>query len=184
MKRSELEHLIRAASAITNQYDIVIIGSQSILGAIPFPPGSLADSMEADLYPLESPELADLIDGSIGEGSPFHNMFGYYAQGVGPETAILPEGWQARLIPIQNANTDLKTGLCLEPHDLAASKLAAGRDKDWVFVAEMLAHGLIEVSILQERLQSLPIPDERKEALDTWVLANNPSKNHLQPPER
>jgi hypothetical protein len=36
-----LEHLIRAASAITDQYEIVVIGSQSILGAIPAPPDSL-----------------------------------------------------------------------------------------------------------------------------------------------
>jgi hypothetical protein len=41
MRRSELEHLIRAASAITDQYEIVVIGSQSILGAIPASPDSL-----------------------------------------------------------------------------------------------------------------------------------------------
>ena len=31
--------------------------------------------------------LADKIDGAIGEGSQFHQTYGYYAQGVGPETA-------------------------------------------------------------------------------------------------
>ena len=129
MRRSELEHLIRAAAAITDQYEIMIVGSQSILGAIPTPPDSLLESMEADIYPMHRPDLADLIDGSIGEGSPFHERFGYYAQGVGPETAILPTGWPSRVIQIQNRNTDLKVGLCLEPHDLAASKLAAGREK-------------------------------------------------------
>ncbi len=35
---------------------------------------------------------ADLIDGSIGELSPFHETFGYYAHGLGPETAALPAG--------------------------------------------------------------------------------------------
>ena len=48
MRRSELEHLIRAAAAITNQYELVVIGSQSVLGAIPEPPSSLVESMEAD----------------------------------------------------------------------------------------------------------------------------------------
>lgn len=38
MQRHELEHLIRAASAITNDYEVVVIGSQSILGAVPNPP--------------------------------------------------------------------------------------------------------------------------------------------------
>lgn len=98
MRRNELEHLIRAAAAVTNQYEIVIVGSQSILGAVPTPPLSLTESMKADVYPLQRPDLADLIDGTIGENSPFHGCFGYYAQGVGPETAILPYGWQSRLV--------------------------------------------------------------------------------------
>jgi hypothetical protein len=171
MRRSELEHLIRAASAITDQYEIVIVGSQSILGAIPAPPESLRESMEADVYPLHRPDLADLIDGAIGESSPFHERFGYYAQGVGPETAILPEGWQGRVIRIQNQNTDLKVGLCLEPHDLAASKLAAGRGKDWPFVEEMLRHGILDGGMLQARIEMLPISSAKKDSLGVWVHA-------------
>jgi hypothetical protein len=173
MRRTELEHLIRAASAITNQYEIVIVGSQSILGAVPEPPPSLVESMEADVYPLLRPELADLIDGAIGEGSPFHDCFGYYAQGVGPETALLPQGWQGRLVRIQNANTDLKVGFCLEPHDLAASKLAAGREKDWPFVAEMLRCGIVSVPVLLQRTQELPISTDLKERLSAWVGARS-----------
>jgi len=172
MRRIELEHLIRAASAITNQYEIVIVGSQSILGAVPVPPASLAESMEADIYPLQRPDLADLIDGAIGEGSTFHDCFGYYAQGVGPETALLPEGWQGRLIRIQNSNTDLKVGFCLEPHDLAASKLAAGREKDWVFVAEMLKHRIVEGLTLLQRTEQLPLSIERRERIAAWVSAH------------
>lgn len=171
MRRSELEHLIRAASAITDQYEIVIIGSQSILGAIPAPPASLLESMEADVYPLHRPDLADLIDGSIGEGSPFHERFGYYAQGVGPETAILPEGWQTRVARIQNQNTDHKIGICLDPHDLAAAKLAAGREKDWLFVEEMLRHRIVDGCVLQERIEALPILAAKIEQLSAWVSA-------------
>ena len=33
MRRRELEHLIRAAAAVTDQYEIVVVGSQSVLGA-------------------------------------------------------------------------------------------------------------------------------------------------------
>jgi hypothetical protein len=87
MNRDELEHLIRASGAITNQYELVIVGSQSILGSIPYPEPEFKMSAEADIYPLHAPELADQIDGSIGEGSMFHQTNGYYAQGVGPETA-------------------------------------------------------------------------------------------------
>lgn len=169
MQRHELEHLIRAAAAITNEYEIMIIGSQSILGAFPNAPEFLLQSMEADVYPLHRPELADLIDGSIGELSPFEERFGYYAQGVGPETAILPAGWESRVVKIQNENTDLKIGLCLEPHDLAASKLAAGREKDWPFVEVMLHHKIIDGATAQERIGLLPISPEQKERLRAWV---------------
>ena len=171
MKRKELEHLIRAAAAITDQYEIMIVGSQSILGAVPNAPESLLVSMEADVYPMHRPDLADLIDGAIGELSPFEEQFGYYAQGVGPETAVLPAGWESRLVRIQNQNTDLKIGYCLEPHDLAASKLVAGRDKDWPFVKELILHRIVGASLLQERIELLPIPDEHKARLKRWISA-------------
>lgn len=107
MNRSQLEHLIRAAAALTNEYEIMVIGSQSILGAVPHAPPELLVSMEADLCPWQRPELSDLIDGTIGELSPFQHRFGYYAQGVGPDTAVLPAGWQDRRVKVQNAGTDL-----------------------------------------------------------------------------
>ena len=169
MRRSELEHLIRAAAAITDQYEIVVIGSQSILGAVPEAPAELLRSMEADLYPLRRPDLADLIDGAIGELSPFEERFGYYAQGVGPETATLPAGWESRLVKIQNENTDRKIGYCLEPHDLAASKLVAGREKDGTFVAALLAHHIADRAILSERIALLPISETRREQLRQWL---------------
>ena len=171
MRRHELEHLIRAMGAITNEYEFVVVGSQSILGACPNAPAELLMSVEADVYPLKNPGMSDLIDGSIGEGSPFNEHYGYYAHGVGPETAILPAGWQSRLIRVQNENTNLKVGLCLEPHDLAASKLAAGREKDFEFVEEMLRYKLVEPETLIERVGGLPIPPERIQVMKTWVTA-------------
>ena len=71
MTREELEHIIRASGDITDQYEFVIVGSQSILGAVPRPEDVFTVSMEADIYPLQAPELADRIDGAIGEGSRF-----------------------------------------------------------------------------------------------------------------
>jgi len=169
MRRDQLEHLIRAAGAITNEYEFVVIGSQSILGAFPHAPAELLESMEADLYPLQRPELADLIDGAIGEMSTFNEHFGYYAQGVGPETAILPEGWRDRLLRVQGPSTDLRIGWCLEPHDLAAAKLAAGREKDKTFVLGMLRHGMIDPSELCSRLDDMPISEQRAQILRLWV---------------
>ena len=123
MKRRDLEHIIRASGTIAEVEKIIVIGSQSILGKYPNASGILALSMEADVYPPEKPEMADVIDGCIGELSPFHERFGYYAQGVGPETAILPQHWDQRLVEIFNPNTNGIHGLCLSPEDLCVSKL-------------------------------------------------------------
>ena len=165
MNRFELEHIIRASSGITNQSEIVIIGSQSILGKFPNANPKLLVSMEADVYPLQKPTLSDQIDGAIGERSIFHQTFGYYAHGVAEDTAILPTGWKKRLVKIQNPNTSAGTGLCLEPHDLAASKLAAGREKDIEFVRILLEEKMVSNFMLGERIRTLPVPQERLEVI-------------------
>lgn len=164
MNREQLQHILRAASAITKQGRFVVVGSQAIIGVLPDPPGVLGYSAEADIYPLDAPELSDLIDGSIGEGSPFHETFGYYAQGVGPDTAVLPEGWQYRLNQVRDPVT-LADGLCIDPLDLAASKIVAWREKDRAFLAAMLRQGLINTADLQTRAEKIP-----QTRLDPYVL--------------
>ena len=153
MQRSELEHIIRASGEIANDDEIIIIGSQAILGQFPNAPARLLASMEADLYPKNDPEKADQVDRAIGEGSSFHELNGYYAQGVGPQTAILPEGWQSRLVAVKNENTKGITGYCLEVHDLAISKIVAMRPKDLQFVQELSLHGMIDKETLLQRLE-------------------------------
>lgn len=152
MKRSELEYLIHAAGKIAGDREIVVIGSQAILGQFPDAPSALLRSMEGDLYPRSKPGLADKVDGAIGEGSRFHGQYGYYAQGVGPDTATLPRGWQRRLVRVENANTGGYAGLCLEVHDLAVSKYVAGREKDREFTRELARHSMTEKKILLQRL--------------------------------
>lgn len=56
MTREELEHIIRASGDITDQYEFVIIGSQSMLGAVSSPEEVFLVSMEADIYPLLAPD--------------------------------------------------------------------------------------------------------------------------------
>ncbi|MFO7561752.1 MAG: DUF6036 family nucleotidyltransferase [Enhygromyxa sp.] len=152
MTREQLEHIIRACATIAEDDDLVVVGSQSILGQFPDAPDELLISDEADVYPRNHPERAELIDGSIGELSPFHQTFGYYAQGVGEQTATLPKGWEQRLVPVRNARTRGATGWCIDVHDLAVSKYAANREKDREFVRALVRHGLITRPTLLERL--------------------------------
>lgn len=169
MKRHQLEHIIRAASTIADDDEIVIVGSQSILGAHSEAPEEFLVSEEADVYPRRHPERADLIDGSIGELSPFHDTFGYYAQGVSPSTAVLPANWEDRLIAIKTPATRGATGWCLEPHDLALSKLVAGREKDLRFVAAMAAHGMLQRDVLDARARTLAIDPGLREAVEARI---------------
>lgn len=176
MTLEQLEHIIRAAAVIADDDEIVIVGSQAILGKHPRAPESLRVSVEADVYPKNHPDRADLIDGSIGELSPFHDTYGYYAQGVGPDTASLPSGWESRLVPIRSPNTRGATGLCIEPHDLVLSKYVPFREKDEHFIREAIEHRLIERAVLEERLPSMPIRPEQRDAIAARIARHFASR--------
>ncbi len=170
MNRAQLEHVIRAAATIAGDTEIVVIGSQAILGQYPDAPAELLVSADVDVYPRNHPDRADLIEGSIGELSLFHGTYGYYAQGVGETTAVLPEGWQARLVPVP---TPAGTGLCLEPHDLVVSKYVAGREKDRDYVRAAIRHGLVEPRVLLERLASTAVEPPTRERIARQVEADS-----------
>jgi len=162
VKRQDLKHVLRAAAGITGYDRFVVIDSPSILGTHPDPPAELLHSVEADLFTLRSPDDAQLIDGSIGELSPFHRTFGYYAHGVGIETAVLPSGWQERLVPLRSARTNGAAGRCLETHDLAVSKLVAGRPKDADYVTALLRHRLVDLPTIRNRLEHTSLTPEAR----------------------
>ena len=170
MKREQLEHIIGAAATIADDDEIVVVGSQSILGQFPDAPAELCRSMEADVWPRNHPERWELIDGSIGELSPFHETFGYYGQGVGEETAVLPDGWQERLIRVESPATRGAVGLCLEIHDLLISKYVAEREKDLEFAGTAIAHGLVDQPILLERLSVTSIPTEKSRRIEAFIV--------------
>lgn len=171
MTRTELEHLIRAAADIANDDAIIIVGSQSLLAQFPDAPPELRVSVEADVFPRHHPERADLIDGSIGEGSPFHATYGYYAQGVDASTSVLPRGWEERLVPIRNANTRGATGWCLEIHDLLIAKAVAGREKDRVFVRDVARHRLVDEATARARLATTTLDAALRERVEHTLAA-------------
>lgn len=169
MTREELEHIIRASGEITDQYEFVIVGSQSMLGTVPNPEAVFTASMEADIYPLRAPELADKIDGAIGEGSQFHRTYGCYAQGVGPDTAILPRDWKDRLNRVQSRNTGDRVGFCLDLCDLFLAKAAAGREKDREFCIALLEYRYVALDQVLELVPTMPLDGERQRRLRATI---------------
>jgi hypothetical protein len=165
MTRDQLEHLIRAAAEITDEYEFVVVGSQSILGPIPNPPPELIMSMEADIYPMNAEEKADKIDGALGEGSQFHETFGYYAQGVDSTTACLPQGWKDRLQRVQSPATNGRVGYCLGVIDLFMAKAAANREKDREFNIALMRYGYVSPQTAIDMVALMPVNDSAKKAM-------------------
>lgn len=161
MRHDQFEHVIRAAGTVLDVDEVIVIGSQAILASFVDLPLEATMSMEADILGPGGQADADRIDGVLGELSPFHESFGIYADGVGPDTAKLPDGWTGRLVDYANPNTNGVTARCLEPHDLLASKLYAGRDKDLAFCRAVIGAGLVDVDVLRSRVRTLPLPSDR-----------------------
>ncbi|GAA3748358.1 hypothetical protein GCM10022225_35440 [Plantactinospora mayteni] len=168
-----MEHVLRAASQITGDSEVLVIGSQSVLGGIAeevLPPEATA-SIEVDVAFFDDPDdqKADQVDGAIGELSAFHEMYGYYAQGVSVSTAVLPTGWRDRLVVVETASTAPGRGYLLDPHDCVVSKLVAGREKDFVFTAALIRCGLIDPKVVAERIETLDVPPAVRQRLRDWI---------------
>ena len=170
MRRNQLEHAIRAACQIIQQSEVIVVGSQAILGTYDESqlPTAATMSIEVDILPIadsdeETARLADLIEGVAGEFSPFEELHGFSIDGVDLETAVLPEGWRGRLVKVQNANTAAPsgaprfTGWCLDNEDLCVAKLAAFREKDRNFVAALLEAKLVDGELIASRLPTIPL---------------------------
>ena len=173
MRRPDFDHLIAAAAALTGEAEIVVIGSQAIFGAVEDPPAAMLRSIEADVYPRARPDLAEEIDGTLGDGSQFHATFGYYAHGVGPETAKAPAGWENRLVRVAVRRRPGESGavaaLCLEAHDLVLAKCAAGRDRDWDFALAAVRARIVEMSRLLPGIDAMPLDRRRREYLRSML---------------
>lgn len=93
MRRHDLAHILRAACRIAGDSDVVVIGSQAILGIFEDDelPNVVKLSREADIAFLDDPDRAkaDAVDGAIGEMSSFHHVNRVYAEGVHIDVAEL-----------------------------------------------------------------------------------------------
>ena len=130
MRQDQLEHAIRTACQIIGRHEVIVVGSQSILGTFREDqlPADATRSVEIDILPIaddnsETERLADLIEGVAGEFSPFEELHGFSIDGVDLSTSALPTGWRGRLVKVQNAHTAAPggepqyTGLCLDKEE-------------------------------------------------------------------
>ena len=69
-------------------------------------------------------------------------------------------------MPFRTKNTGGVTAWCVEIHDIAVSKLVAGRPKDLDYIRALLKHKIARLKTLQERIADTNIrEDERTDLL-------------------
>ena len=171
MKKLQVDHVLRAAGRITGEREFVIVGSQALHGAHPDLPDDIARSAEVDLIAGSRVDRTEWLN-VIGQDSPFHETFGYYADPVDERTAVLPDTWKQRLIPLGAGDTGGVTAYCLDPNDLAISKYVAGRPKDRVFTRELARRRITSCTTLLERLECTPVPGELRDKLKFIIAAD------------
>ena len=105
MRRDQLEHAIRNACQIIQHSELIVVGSQTILGTYDEDelPAAATMSIEVDIVPIadsneETARLADLIEGVAGEFSSFEQLHGFSIDGVDLDTAVLPDRWRERIV--------------------------------------------------------------------------------------
>lgn len=164
MTRSQLELALSAAGRVGRDSEFIVFGSQSILGTVAKPPKACLVSLEVDLYPRNRPQAMTLIVDGLGRRSAFSRKHGFFVDCVTPDLAAFPDGWTERLTPFRTKRTDGVTGWCVELHDVAASKLAAGREKDLSYVRALFVAKLLKPAVLDRRVATLPVnSSERRE---------------------
>ena len=172
MTFQQLQHAIRAACEVAGDTELWVFGSQAILSVFPKAPEDLRTSIEVDVQPKNHPERTINIDGALGELSLFHQTHGFYVHGVSIDTARLPQDWQKRVVRVvDEIQTRGMTGLCVETHDLAASKIVAFREKDRDFIRTLILENMIDCSVLTKRIRKLPVETDIIENRIKWLNA-------------
>jgi hypothetical protein len=170
MRAEQLRDLARRAANVTGYRQILVLGSQAVHGALPHVdlPAITTMSEEADLaVPNDmSGDTPHQIEAEFGMGSPYHQHFGVYADGISLTEVHLPRGWEGRVRTERIADArgadNPVTLLFPEIHDLCTSKLTVavtggfGRRSDREFVGALVETGLVDTDVLDERIEQLP----------------------------
>lgn len=161
MRREEVFHVARAAARVAGVGRVLVVGSQAVLGSHPESklPAQVLQSIEADIVVLDDLDgnAHQAVEASLGYMSLFHTTHGFYAEGVEEGTAVLPDGWEGRVLSKAAPGIDgAKITIHFpELHDLCVSKLVAARIKDRAFVDALYDAGLLDGDTLVTRARQV-----------------------------
>jgi hypothetical protein len=175
MRKQGIDHILRAAADVTKQKKFVLVGSAAVIARRQHIPLNMMYTPEIDIYAPEADDIelvSEMIDGSIGQGSQFHNEHGYYGDGVSPGTAKMPIDWQERAIEYTGPGCPGVVALVPEENDVALAKLAAWREKDRDWLNEGVRTGVFSLERMASRLGLMPQPNAEGNPPAREVLAN------------
>ena len=160
MRREEMLHVARVSARVAGVRRVLVVGSQAVLGSYSEEdlPAQVLASIEVDIVVLDDPAgtAHHAVEASLGYMSLFHTTHGYYAEGVEAGTAILPDGWEGRVLTVAAPDADGDVTVHFpDLHDLCASKLVAARLKDRAFVSALFDAGLLDRATLVERARQV-----------------------------
>lgn len=151
MRKSNLFELIAAIKSLAPDETPIIVGSQAVHLVTEFPPEIVRQSIECDFLIIGGKsEIRAAINKNLGVFSRFQIEHGFYADALGLATVVLPTGWQNRLQSIEDENGNVIAKVA-EIHDVAVSKLIAGREKDFLFLKDLLLSDVISMEFFTER---------------------------------
>ena len=159
MRINNVDHILRAAGEVTGQTRFVLIGSAAVIAWQRVVPPEMAMTREVDLFAMDAEDIdatSEELDGSLGQGSSFDETFGYYCDGVGAETAILPTDWMSRAMTYQSPDAPGITAIIPEPDDIALAKLCAWRPKDIDWLVAAASSAIINLDAMRARLGTMP----------------------------
>jgi hypothetical protein len=151
VRKSDLFELISAIKSLVPGEMPIIVGSQAVHLVTEFPPEIVRQSIECDFLLIGGKsETRTAINKTFGVFSQFQIEKGFYADALGLATVILPTGWPERLQNLEDEDGKTIANV-VEIHDIAVSKLIAGREKDFVFLKELFLREYISIEIFLER---------------------------------
>jgi hypothetical protein len=195
MTKAQWNRIIRSAAEITKKANILVVGSQSILGWHPeLEHTFIAISNELDVEPEKATqEELDDINGLLGpEGAFALSNNGAYAEGVQTKGLVrLPKNWNKRLLRVESPDLITPSNIqavawCIHPNDLVVSKIVALRDKDLRFCRDLIRSNIPELNkgaILQglENIEKLyPDKERHVEKAKTFIATEFSNKRQLR----
>lgn len=182
MRKEEFDKVLKSLFEMTRetiQHDghIVILGSQAIIAHLDpnfFP--ELEDvylSMEVDVAAMGLTEeqqstIGNFIFKNIGENSLYDQTYGVHVDGIEIPDPGMPRGWEKRLVSVKipGVPDDLYKAISVE--DLVASKLYAGREKDYAYVQDLIKSKHTSLSKVKDVLDELPSNAKTELAKRLW----------------